>query len=145
MARLYIVTCKLNYLLVHVIPHNVSNLILGFLSVPGDVITSASLSLLNPTATLGSGTFLTCKAILSMGISGAMIEFDFDFTNTSVAANFSTTVISYAFIPVTISSAGKYTCTVTATASGVCGGGGSEPACPTKTSDAVKLTVICEL
>ena len=47
--------------------------------------------------------------------------------------------------PVELSSAGEYTCTVTVTASGVCGGGGSELACPTKTSDAVKLTVMCEL
>ena len=80
-----------------------------------------------------------------MNISGAMIEFDFGFNSTSVAADFATTVTSSVFRPVTISSAGEYTCTVTITAFGVCGGGGSEPACPTKTSDAVKLTVMCEL
>ena len=42
---------------------------------------------------------------------------------------------------VMLSSAGEYTGTVTVTASGVYGGGGSQPACPTKTSDPVTLTI----
>ena len=52
----------------------------------------------------------------------------------------STAVIS----PVSLSSAGEYTCTVTVTAPGVCGGGGSQPACPTYTSDPVALKVQCK-
>ena len=88
---------------------------------------------------------MTCTAILSVNVSGAMIEFDYRLDGVSLETASGTTLTSTATIyPVTLSSAGEYTCTVTVTASGVCGGGGSEPACPTKTSNAISLTVQCE-
>ena len=120
-----------------------------FPSVPSDLITSASLSPSNPTRTVGSSVILTCRAMLSVDVSGAMIKFDYQLGSTSVGTGSSTasstteadtTTIS----PVSLSTAGDYTCIVTVTASGVCGGGGSEPTCPTKTSNTATLTVQCE-
>ena len=85
-------------------------------------------------------------AELSVDVSGAMIKFEYgSIANNTITAvsgtnQTNTTTIS----PVSISSAGSYTCTVTVTASGVCGGGGSEPACPTNTSHPVTLMLQCE-
>ena len=103
------------------------------------------LSISNSPGTIGSSTDLTCTAILSVDVSGAMIEFDYGFVSNTLAMASDTTQNNVATIsPVELFSAGEYTCTVTVTASGVCGGGGSEPDCPTKTSDAVALEVQCE-
>ena len=75
-----------------------------------------------------------------------MIEFDYGFVSNTVAMASGTTQNNVTTIsPVLISSIAHYTCTVTVTSSGVCGGSGSEPACPTKTSHAVALEVQCEL
>ena len=83
--------------------------------------------------------------MLSADISGATIVFDYGFSSKMVTADGSTTQTNTATIStVTISSAGEYTCTVSVTASGVCGGGESEPTCPTSTSDAISLTVTCK-
>ena len=115
-----------------------------FPSVPSDLITSAFLSPSNPTGTVGSSVILTCTAMLSVDVSGAMIEFDYGLGSTSVVTASNTTEANTATISsVSLSSAGDYTCTVTVTAPGVCGGG-SEPVCPTKTSDPITLTVQCE-
>ena len=117
---------------------------LVFPTVPSKLITSVSLSPSNPTETVGSSVTLTCEAVLTVDVSGAIIEFDYNgLTDSSVAAVSGTFQTNMATISlVTISSASEYTCTVTVTASGVCGG--SEPACPTNTSDAVTLTVRCK-
>ena len=96
--------------------------------------------------TTGSSANLTCTAILSVDVSGAMIVFDYGFMTNTVAAivgNNQTNMVTLS--PVELSSASDYTCTLTVAAPGVCGGGGSEPACPTKTSDPVTLNVQCEL
>ena len=80
-----------------------------------------------------------------MDVSGAMIEFDYGFVSNTMAAVSGTTQDDEVTIsPVEISSMDDYTCTVTVTAPDACGGGGSEPACPNKTSDAVALKVQCE-
>ena len=115
-------------------------------SVPDGLITSASLSLSDTSVTVGRSVNLTCTAILSADISGAMIVFDYGFmTNTMAAVAGNTQTDMATLSPVELSSAGDYTCAVTVTAPGVCGGGGSEPACPTVTSDPVTLNVQCEL
>ena len=118
-----------------------------FLSVPSDLITSVSLSTSNQTGNVGSSVSLTCTAVLSVNVTWAMIEFDYGLgSSNTVAAVAGTTQTDVATLsPVTISSAGNYACSVTVTAPGVCGGGGSEPACPTRTSDPVALIVHCEL
>ena len=115
-------------------------------TVPSGLITSTVLSTSNPNVTTGSSVTLTCIAKFSVDITGTMIEFDYGLLKNTVAANASTTQTDTAIIsPVEISSAGEYTCTVTVTAPGVCGGGDIEPACPNKTSDPMILTVQCEL
>ena len=96
-------------------------------------------------ATIGDSVSFTCTATLSADISGAMIVFDYGFVSNMVPAVAGTTQTNTAPIsPVTVSSAGSYTCTVNVTASSECGGE-LQPACPTGTSDAVSLTVTCEL
>ena len=118
---------------------------LVFPSVPSTLVTSTSLSLSAPTVTIGSSTNFTCTALLSMDVSGALIKFDYGSTSNTVTAVAGVTQTDIAtMFSITPLSAGEHTCIVTVTASGVCGGGGSEPACPTKTSDSVKLTVQCE-
>ena len=117
-----------------------------FLSVPNDLITSVSLSPPNPIGTVGSSVSLICTAVLSVDVSGAMTVFDYGVMNHTVAAVAGKTQTSIATIsPVELSSADEYDCTVIITAPGVCGGGGSEPDCPTKTSDPVTLKVQCKL
>ena len=117
-----------------------------FLSVPSNLITSASLSLSNPIGIVGSSVTMSCIAFLSVDVSGAMIEFDLRLNDVSLDTASGTTLTKTVTIsPVALPSAGSYTCTVTVTAPGVCGGGGSEPACPTKNSDSVLLKVQCEL
>ena len=84
-------------------------------------------------------------AVLLVDASGAVIMFEYKFGDMSVDTASDTTLTNTVTVPtVTLSSAGDYTCTVTVTASGVCGGGGSEPACPTSTSGPVRLTVQCK-
>ena len=105
---------------------------------------SASLTPANPTGTLGSSVTLNCTVTLNDDVSGAMIEFDYRLDNVSVNTDSGTTLTSITTIsPVTISSAGSYTCTVTVTAYGA-SGGGSGQTYSTKTSNAVSLTVQCE-
>ena len=117
-----------------------------FLSVPNALITSVSLSPPNPIGTVGSSISLTCTAVLSVDVSGAMIVFDYGFINNTVAAVAGNTQTDTATVsPVELSSADEYDCTVTVTAHGVCGEGVSEPACPTETSNTVALKVQCEL
>ena len=109
------------------------------------MITSVSLTSLNPTGIIDSRVNLTCDAVLSLGVSGSLIVFAYSNTDGSVATNFVTSLTSSVIsIPVTLSLADEYTCTVTVTAPGVCGGGESEPDCPTMTSDAVTLAVKCK-
>ena len=116
-----------------------------FCLVPSDLITSVTLTLSPTTQVVGENVGVYCTAELSVSVFGGVIEFDYEFMNSSVSASNGTTHTSVAAIsPVTVSSAGEYACTVTVTAPGVCGGGGSEPACPTKTSNPVTLTVRCE-
>ena len=116
------------------------------LSVPSGLITSVSLLPPNPIGIVGSSISLTCTAVLSVDVSGAMIVFDYGFINNTVAAVAGNTQTDTATIsPVEVSSADEYDCTVTVTAPGVCGEGESQPACPTNTSDAVALKVQCEL
>ena len=80
-----------------------------------------------------------------MDVSGSMIDFDYGLISHSGFAVAGTNQTNSSIItPVMISTAGEHTCTVTITAPGVCGGGGSEPACPNKTSDPVTLGVQCE-
>ena len=115
---------------------------LMFPSVPNDLVTSVSLTPPNPTGIVGSSIDLTCTAVLSTDVSGAMIDFDYGFIRIIMAAVSGTTQThTTAISPLNISSAGEYTCTVTVTASGVCG---SEPACPTKISDPIYVTVLSE-
>ena len=96
-------------------------------------------------ATIGDSVDFTCTAMLSANVSGATIVFDYGFVNIMVIADAATTQTNTATTPtVIISSTGSYTCTVTVIATGECGGD-SEPACPTSTSDAISLTVTCEL
>ena len=117
-----------------------------FPSVPSGLIKSVSLTPPNPTGTVGSSVSLICTAVLSVDVSGSLIVFDYGFMNYTKAAVAGTTQTGMATIsPVKLSSSGDYTCTVTVTAPGVCGGGGSEPVCPTNTSDPVPLKVQCEL
>ena len=117
-----------------------------FPSVPGDLITSVSLSPSNPIGTVGSFINLTCTAVLSVDVSGAMIVFDYGFMNNTVPAVAGNNQIDMATIsPVELSSANEYDCTVTVMAPGVCGGGESESVCPSNTSDPVPLKVQCEL
>ena len=95
--------------------------------------------------TAGSSVSLTCAAMLSVDVSGAMIVFDYGFRTITKAAVTGSTQTDTAIIsPVELTFSGNYTCTVTVTAPGVCGGCGSEPACPTNTSDPVLLKVQCE-
>ena len=83
--------------------------------------------------------------MLSVAVLGSMIKFDYKTMSNTTAVIPGTTQTDTATISsVTISSAGDYTCTVTVTAPGVCGGSGLEPACPNMTSDPVTLTVQCE-
>ena len=117
----------------------------SFPSVPGNLTISVFLTPPNPTGTIGSPINLTCTAVFSADVIETMIQFDYGFMSNTVAAVAGITQTDMATISsVSLSSAGEYTCTVTVTASGVCGGNGSEPACPTKTSDAISLTVQCE-
>ena len=97
---------------------------------------------------MGDSITASCSATLRMDVSGySMIEFDYGLTSNIVAAvagttqNDIATISSSALVP-----GSEYTCTVTVAASGVCGGGGLEPAaaCPTKTSDPVTIPVECE-
>ena len=119
--------------------------LIGFSTVPNNLITSASLSFSNTTGIAGSFVTLMCTAVLSEDVSGAMIQFDYGLGDVSVDTVSGTTLTNTANIShLNVFSAGNYTCTVTVTASGVCGGGGSKPACPTKTSNTVLLTVQCE-
>ena len=84
--------------------------------------------------------------MLSVDVSGATIEFDYGYMKNIVDAAAGTTQTDTATIVHEEGFfASEYNCTVTVTASGVCGEGGSEPACPTKTSDSVSLPVQCEL
>ena len=100
----------------------------------------------DPIGTIGSSISLTCTALLSVDVSGAMIVFDYGFANNTVPALTGNTQTDTATIsPVKLSSTDEYDCIVTVTALGVCGEGGSEPACPNNTSDAVALKVQCEL
>ena len=67
-----------------------NNVYACFPSVPSGLITSASLSLSNTNVTVGSFVSLTCTAILSVDISGAMIVFDYGFmiiTKAAIAGN----------------------------------------------------------
>ena len=133
----------------HLVPptiHLNDNVRACFPSVPSDLITSASLSLSNTNVTLGSSVSLTCTAIMSVSVIGAMIMFDYGFmTNTMAAVPGNTHTGMATISPVKLSSSGDYTCTVTVAAVGVCGVGGSIPACPTSTTDPVALRVQCEL
>ena len=96
------------------------------------------------TRAVGSPIVLFCTAELTASVSGAEIEFNYQFKNNKVAAGVGLTQTNTVRIsPVTLSSAGKYTCTVTILASGVCGDG-SEQACPIVTSDFASLAVLCE-
>ena len=116
--------------------------VLVFTSVPSDLITSISLSLSNPTENLGGTVILTCTAMLNVDVSGATVEFDYGIMSNPVDAIAGITQTNRATIsPVMASSAGKYNCTVTITAPGVCGPMEPEPACPTKTSNPVTLAV----
>ena len=74
-------------------------------------------------------------------------SFDYRFMNNSVLTIPGSMQNSNNFMisPVTISSAGEYTCTVTVNETSVCGESGSESVCSSKTSAAVTLTVQCEL
>ena len=111
---------------------------LSFFLVPSDIITSATLSITPTTGLVGHSITAFCNASLSVDVFGAMIKFDYGLTSNTVAAISGTTqtdkatISSSAIIP-----GSEYNCTVTLTASGVCGGGESEQACPTKTSDPV--------
>ena len=120
--------------------------VLGFYSVPSNLISSVSLSPATPTGTLGSSVELTCTATLSMDVFGAMIKFEYgSITTNTMPAVSGTSQTNKASIPLmSISSAGGYTCTVTVTATDVCEEGGSEPDCPTKTSNTISLAVECE-
>ena len=72
----------------------------------------------------------------------SMISFDYGFSNTSAYAVPGIIQTNKATLsPVTLSSAGEYTCTVSVTASGVCEGG---PDCPAATSDPISLEVLCK-
>ena len=83
--------------------------------------------------------------MLSRDVFGAMIEFDYGLvTNTMPVVSGTTQNDTSIMVSATLSSAGEYTCTVTVTAPGMCGGDGSEPACPIMTSDPVTLRVRCE-
>ena len=76
-----------------------------------------------------------------MDAAGAVVELDYRLDDVSMYTAFGTTLTNTITIsPVSISSAGEYTCIVTVTASGVCGGGSGKN-CPTNTSDVVSLTV----
>ena len=116
-----------------------------FLLVPSDIITSVTLLFKPMYGFVGDSITAFCNATVSVDVSEALIEFDYRFMSNTVAAVAGTTQTDMTTIsPVSISSAGEYTCTVTVTASGVCGGDEPEPACPTKTSDPVSITVQCE-
>ena len=119
---------------------------LSFL-VPSDTITSVTLSITSKAGNVGDSITAFCNATLSVNVCGAMIEFDYGFTSNTVEAIAGATQLTDKTIILssTIISGSDYTCTVTVNASGVCGGGGSEPACPTKTSNAVTPIVQCEL
>ena len=96
---------------------------------------------------MGNLTVIFCEAKLTVPVntSKATLEFDYGVTIVTVPAGSGTTLTNIVTIsPVSISSAGNYTCSMTVAAPGVCGGGGTEPACPTKTSDPVALMVKCE-
>ena len=82
--------------------------------------------------------------MLSLDVTGAMIEFDYGVgSSNTVPVVAGTTQTNVGMIsPVTISSAGDYTCTVTVTASGVCGESGLD--CPTGTSSPVSVAVLSE-
>ena len=115
-----------------------------FYSVPSPLISSVTLTRSSPTRKVGSSVTLFCTALLTVNISGAMIEFDYGFRSKSAFAASGTTQTNTTTIsPVSISSAGEYTCTVTVTAPGVCESGPRQ-VCPTKISDPVSLTVLCE-
>ena len=94
---------------------------------------------------LGDSIIATCTAELSVAVLGTTIEFDYGFINNTLPAVAGTTQTNMATISsVTPSTAGEYNCIVTVTVPGVCGGGGSEPSCPSKSSDPVTLRVQCE-
>ena len=114
-------------------------------SVPSNFITSVRLSVDPDIGVWGEPVTLICTTNLSSNGSGAMIEFDYGFTNNLATVDDNLTQENKAVrSPVNIFSTGEYTCTVTVTAPGVCGGSGSEPACPTNTSDPVTLKVQCK-
>ena len=96
---------------------------------------------------MGNKTVAFCSAELKepLNASEAGFEFDYGFTINMSPVSVGTTVTNSAPIsPTKVSFAGSYTCTVTVITFGVCGGGGSEPACPSKTSDPVQLMVKCK-
>ena len=122
-----------------------NNSVLDFSSVPSDLISSVSFSSSSSIGMVGFSVFFYCTVMLSLDTPGAEIEFDYKLVDASVGSASGTTLTNlFAISRVSIFSAGSYTCTVTVTAPGVCGGSGSEPACPTKTSNTVSLTVRCE-
>ena len=118
-----------------------------FYLVPSDLIKSVSLTSTKEPLILavGSSAWFICTVTLTTDVSEAMVEFDYGFQMNLASISSGTSQLNSATISsMSLSSAGNYTCKVTVTASGVCGGGGSEPACPTKTSDPVSLTMQCE-
>ena len=117
-----------------------------FSSVSNEWITSVLLTPPNVATTVGSSITLVCIAELGVPVPGAVVEFDYGFTNNSKAAfdgttQFDIVTISHVGVP---SATNHYTCTVTVMASGMCGGGELEPTCPTKTSNVVIPTIQCE-
>ena len=117
-----------------------------FYLVPSDLITSVDVRFDPTVGVVGNQAVIFCRAKLTVPLnsSEAILEFDYGFTINSVPAGSGTNPLNAIIIsPVSIFSAGEYTCTLTITAPGVCGGG-MEPACPTKTSDSVALMVKCE-
>ena len=94
------------------------------------------------TGNVGDSITASCNATLRMDVTGATIEFDYRLTSNIIDAVAGTVqtdkanISSSAVIP-----GGEYTCTVTVAALGICGGGWSEAACPTKISDPVIMPV----
>ena len=115
--------------------------------VSSDLITSVTISFTPSIVLVGDKTVVFCVAQLKepLNASEAGFAIDYGFKINIVPTGAGTTVTnSVPIFSVNISFAGAHNCTVTVTAPGVCGGGGSEPACPTMTSDPVALMVECE-
>ena len=112
--------------------------------VPSQLITSVVLTPINQTRAVGSSITFTCTAVLATDVSGAMIEFNFSPPpSMMMSLDAVAGVVQEATstpLPVTLSSAGNYSCSVSVTAAGVCAE--SAPACPIRASDPVALTVI---